>query len=132
MLKLKAVSFEECDIISALLQDSILHVSHHMFHEDSACFYLLLNRFCWEVPDENNRALCGLYIYNVTRIRFNKEFRSGDMHFKNLLSVHAAPGEVNLLFSDHHHIALDVSSLCVAVQDLHPMYPTESVPYHSV
>lgn len=54
-LQLKASNEEECDILSSLLQDSILHVHSHSFHEDRKCLRLVLNRFCWELlQDQDN------------------------------------------------------------------------------
>lgn len=58
-IQLKASNEEECDIISSLLQDSILHVHAHSFHEDRKCLRLFLNRFCWEHLKEGTNTTSG-------------------------------------------------------------------------
>lgn len=146
-LALKATSLDECDLISALLQDSIYHLSHSDFHEEARCFYIMLNRFCWELCTEKAggsdvnfsdgnecyyRALCGLYIHNVESVHINGNFSVKEDHpYCNLLSMHASENEMNLLFSGNKHICLHVSGICVFLKDLHEEHPTLHRPNHA-
>ncbi|MDR1551534.1 MAG: DUF2948 family protein [Holosporaceae bacterium] len=133
-LSLKAQNFEECDILSALLQDSILPFSFRSFHEDKKCLRLLLNRFCWESINSFDREKChfrvhaGLYIYNVDYVR-----TYGDMaenRYLNLLALHSSPTEINLIFSGNKQICVGINRLLVYMKDLHVKYPTLSLPVH--
>ena len=144
---LKAYNEEGCDIISSLLQDSIFHISSHSFHEDKKCLRLMLNRFCWELlsaedyeaqymPDSKRnyyRVHSGLYIHDVQSITLNDNFKNiVHERYLNLLAMHAASNEINLLFSGHKNVCLKVNSLNVYLKDLHDRYPTPARSFHKV
>lgn len=146
-LQLKACDEEGCDVVSSLLQDSILHVFSHSFHEDKKCLRLMLNRFCWELlrnrrnTEEYDDQFCqerryfrvhsGLYIHNVESITVNSNFKkSVAERYLNLLAVHASKKEVNLLFSGHKNMCVKTSGLNIYLKDLHAKYPTLNLPEH--
>lgn len=137
---IKAFDEEGCDMISALLQDSIMHVSYHSFHEDKNCLRIMLNRFCWELLNDNisaeyYRVHSGLYIHNVKDIIVNDNFKKvSDERYLNLLALHAskAENEINLLFSGHKTMCVKVDELSVYLKDLHEKYPTPTRPFHDV
>ncbi|MDR0555612.1 MAG: DUF2948 family protein [Holosporaceae bacterium] len=134
-LQIKAENFAECDLISSLLQDSLVYFSFYSFHEEKKCFRLLLNRFCWEFVDKFEENQChfrvhsGLYIYNVRFISIDGNLKGE--RYLNLLSLHASPAEVNLIFSGSRGICLRVEQPLIYLKDLHDKYPTPSLPIHS-
>ena len=140
---IKAQSVRDCDIISALLQDSIFEISGCHYLKKEKCLRLLLNRFCWEHSHKFDEEECyhrvhtGLYIHNVKSIKTNNLF-SSDGSFKtsvpylNLLAVHASESEINLVFSDKKHMCVEVENILVYLKDLHEKYPTLSKPEHQV
>lgn len=133
-LSLKATTIEECDVISALCQDSIFHFQHHDFDENNGCLTLILNRFCWEDVDEFEkedcyfRVLSALCIHNIESIKVNKAFQNNRHAYLNLLAIHASPQEINLLFSDNKHICVFNSEKLVQLVDLSDKHPTLSFP----
>lgn len=134
-LSLKATSVEECDVMSTLLQDSIFHFQYHDFDEQAGGFHLMLNRFCWEddkEPDNSSyyRVHSGLYIHNVISVKVNKSFRNNRHKYLSLLTMHASPREINLLFADNKHICIEVNDILVYLKDLHEKYPTLAKPIH--
>lgn len=145
---LKANDEEGCDVISSLLQDSIFHITSHSFHDDKKCLRLLLNRFCWELltaeeqdnyaPQEGKdicyyRVHSGLYIHNVKNIFINHSFKDGKhARYLNLLAMHATPHEINLLFSGHRNVCVEVDQLNVYLKDLHDKYPTPTRSMHNI
>lgn len=141
-LQLKAHDEEGCDVISSLLQDSILHISSHSFHEERKCLRLMLNRFCWELLNKENdahsdshqyfRVHSGLYIHNVVDIIINDNFKKvTEERYLNLLALHASKNEINLLFSGHKQVCLKISGISVHLKDLHQKYPTTVYPNHT-
>lgn len=129
-LCIKANDHGGCDVISSLLQDSIFHISAPSLHEDSKCFRILLNRFCWEQEkDEDSssffRVHSGLYIYNVKSVVINDNFKKirKERHL-NLLAMHASSDEVNILFSGHKSICIKIDGICIYLKDLHDKHPT--------
>ncbi len=137
-INLKAQSEEDCDIISALLQDSIFKISGCDYIENQKCFRIIFNRFCWEHLHEFEEEQCyyrvhsGLYIHNIKTIHVNDNFQKEPHHYYNLLAIHANGDEINLIFSDHRHIYIKVSELLVYLKDLHESYPTLSKPQHNL
>lgn len=133
-LSLKATTEDDCDLISTLFQDSILHFQYHFWDENSKSFHLMLNRFCWEDFSKFEEYRCyfrvhsGLYIHNVTSIKVNRTFRNNKHKFLYLLAIHARDNEINILFADNKHICIKVSDLLIYSQDLHDKYPTPSIP----
>ena len=134
-LLIKAETIEECDVISALVQDSIFHMTYHSFHEDKKCLRLMINRFCWELEKDFEQHQCyfrvhsGLYIHGVESITVNGNFKRSNGYL-NLLAMHASEHEINLLFSEHKHICVNISELRVYLKDLHDVYPTLVKPCH--
>lgn len=134
-LLIKAETIEECDLISALVQDSLFHMSYHSFHEDRKCLRLMINRFCWELEKDNEQHQCyfrvhsGLYIHGVESIIVNDSFKHSTGYL-NLLAMHASEHEINLIFSDHKHVCINISKILVYLKDLHDVYPTMAKPCH--
>jgi hypothetical protein len=135
-LYVKAGNFAECDMISSLVQDSLLHVLFHSFHEEQKCLRFMLNRFCWESANACEQDKCyyrvhsGLYIYNVDSI-----FSYGNLkrnEYLNLLTFHASAEEICMVFSGNRHIRISVNGISVYLKDLHDKYPTTCIPIHDI
>jgi hypothetical protein len=140
-LYIKAQNYENCDIISSLLQDSIFHIHSPSFHENNGCLRLLLNRFCWELTEESTlensndetffRVHSGLYIDNVNSIVINDNFKKIKQDkYLNLLTMHVSSSEINILFSEHRSMCIKINGICVYLKDLHDRYPTSIQPKH--
>ena len=134
-LLLKAENFDECDIISSLLQDSIFHISFHFFNKEKNRFHLMLNRFCWEYVDSFDvngscyRVHTGLYVHYVDSIFTNGAMTDGQ--YLSLLTCHTSKNEINLIFSENKQICICVSKILIYLKDLHDRYPTLSIPNHN-
>jgi hypothetical protein len=133
-LLIKAKNFNECDAVSSLVQDSLLHISFHSFHEEKKCLRFMLNRFCWESVDFFEEEECyhrvhsGLYIHNINSITINDNMRKDS--YLNLLAFHSSENEINLIFSENKHMCIGISNVLVYLKDLHEKYPTISLPIH--
>lgn len=110
-------------------------MSYHSYHEEKKCLQLMLNRFCWELVNEFDKHQCyyrvhaGLYIHFVESITVNSNFKTSNGYL-NLLTMHASDKEVNLIFSEHKHICVNISKVQIYLQDLHEKQPTLIKPAH--
>jgi hypothetical protein len=136
-LALKAVCSNGGLLISSLLQDSIFHLSTYSFHQSQGRLRLLLNRFCWESADDGNkkffRVHSGLYVYNVKSVAVSENLRNKRGNYLNLLAVQVPSADrIELTFSEHASILLDVNCICIYLRDLHDKHPTPSCPAHEL
>lgn len=136
-LFLKAVTYEEIDIISSLLQDSIFSIDAHAFSQENRCFFMLINRFCWETQNTESiekyeRTHSGLYIHNVNKIIGNMEIKKHKKeHFLNILAIYATGNEVNIIFSENKHIIIETEKICVYLKDIEKRWSTKTAPAHT-
>ena len=136
-LYMKAQTTADCDVISTLLQDAIFHTSSYSYHEDTKCLRLMLNRFCWELMDYPltstfYRVHSGIFIYDAESVICDGRFKKNETTFYNLLAFHVSDKEINMCFSDNHHICVKIGKINVYMKDLHDKYPTEICPVHKV
>ena len=142
-LKLRAVAVEDVEILSALLQDGLVAASDLHYDKAEASFIMVINRFCWELTDDNeseaqpNRCLCGLkidYVKQVSQLGLS----AGVNQFYNLLSItylqtkenEKAVNRLTFTFSDGYGIRLVVDELALIVQDIAAPHPGLAWPQH--
>ncbi|MDR1267361.1 MAG: DUF2948 family protein [Holosporales bacterium] len=141
LLRIKAQKPLEMDILSALVQDSLLPKTAFAYDKKERRAHLLVNRFCWEhaVQQENTdssepyyRVHAGLYFTDIEQVSVNAAFRCYPTEkVLNLLTVHAdGKQEVNILFSEGAHICLKTQKCCAYLKDLHEGWPTTAKPAH--
>ncbi len=140
---LKARDIDSCDVISSLLQDSILHIPMLSFHDEKKCLRLMLNRFCWETQNDNNeidnknrrhfRVHSGLYIYNINEVTVNDNFKNTNKNkYINMLAMHVSDEEINLLFSENKRISISIDGISIYLKDLHEKYKAHVTPKHDI
>ena len=143
-LKLRAVAAEDVEIMSALLQDSLVAANDLHYQKDAASFVMVINRFCWEQADDNgsqtqpNRCLCGLKVAHVKQVS-QRGLSAGVNQFYNLLSVtyeetkenEKVVNRLTFTFSDGYGIRLTVDKLAFIVQDIATPHPGLARPQHN-
>ena len=143
-LKLRAVAVEDVEILSALLQDGLVATSDLHYQKDEASFVMVINRFCWERPDDReaetqlNRCLCGLKVVHVKQVN-QRGLSAGASQFYNLLSItyeetkenEKVVNRLTFTFSDGYGIRLTVNELAMIVQDIAAPHPGLARPQHS-
>jgi len=135
-LKLKAVAAEDIEVLSALLQDSLVAAPDIRFLEDESSLMMVLNRYCWEQDSGESqtqplRCMCGLKVTSVSEIK--QRGLSGQVNqFYNLLSVtyEQATKRLTFTFSEGCGIRLVVDRLAVLVQDVADPHPGFARPQH--
>jgi len=145
-LRLRAVSTEDVEILSTLLQDAIIPGEDMSFERAGRRFVMVANRFCWDRPavagvttDSGapvyERQLCGIQILDIDKVRTTGMPASRRGALFNLLAITAmttADGAtVELLFSGGVSLRLDADSLLILAEDLEESRPTPNLPSHS-
>ena len=143
-LKLRAISAEDIEILSALLQDGLVAASDMHYEKSENSFLMVINRFCWEQDGniasdrQQNRCLCGLKVGYVKQVS-KRGISAGSAEFYNLLSItyeeikknEKVVNRLTFTFSDGYGIRLTVDELALIVQDIAAPHPGLARPQHS-
>jgi hypothetical protein len=145
-LRLRAVSTEDVEVLSTLLQDAIIPGEDMTFDRRGRRFVMVANRFCWDRPavagvttDSGapvyERQLCGVQIHGIEQVRTAGMPASRRGALFNLLAITAGTTEdganVEMLFSGGVSVRLDADSLLILAEDLDEGRPTPHLPSHN-
>ena len=129
-LSLIAQNEEDLVVISTLCQDSIIKIANIKWAKKSKRFYLLINRFCWELNDLSKKKSS-----NMLRINSLMSFNSvlsvksaGIQQNKNtditsLLTINYnffnfEKQAIDLIFSGNSQISLNIECIDVFLKDI--------------
>ena len=145
-IRLKAITIDDLNVVSSLLQDSLVNFQDMKYMEEESEFLMVVNSFCWEKEQndisttssgEEYRCLCGLkigYINQVSHLGLSREVNQ----FYNLLTItyedaNSNEERLNKLtfhFSGGYDIRLTVDELAIIVQDIAEPHPGLARPRH--
>ena len=147
-MRLLAETEEDLEVLSALLQDSIIPGEDMHHDRGGRRFVMVVNRFCWDLPPVEGvtsqdggpvyeRRLCGVQIRHVTAVRQTGMPADRRAALLNLLAIRAdtdGAGAVRLewLFSGGAALQFDIDSLSVIAEDIDTGQPTPNRPVHDV
>ncbi len=134
LLKLRAVDAEDMQVISAVLQDSIVPVCDMAFQQESQSFIVVAQRLRREADqaDAAERICCALRIDAVSAVQTH----SIDLHHAermlDLLAIILDPAEqcLNLIFASDAKIKLHLTSCHVTLEDFGQPWPALCSPCH--
>jgi len=138
-LKLRAEDAEDLKVIASALQDSLVAVRDIGFLPDQRRFAMVLNRFCWEEPQDADgrywRTHCALAFDAVDRIATKDIDRKFDDRLLSLLDVAVEPGAAGgsvilLRFAGKPAIRLEVGRVLCHLEDVGEAWPTNWCPAH--
>ncbi|SDF11346.1 DUF2948 family protein [Limimaricola pyoseonensis] len=139
-LRLRALDGEDLQVISALVQDSVLPASEMAWKKSDRRFGMLVNRFRWEDPAttrEAERVQAVLCIENVTAVRSQGLGERDADTVLSLLAMVFEPGEdaagtVRMILAGDGEIAVEVEALEVILRDVTRPYsaPSGKAPKH--
>lgn len=142
-LRLKALTQDDLQVISALTQDGVFPATEMTFRRPQRRFALLLNRFRWEDPASASQAHAPervqsvLAFEDVMRVQCQGIDRNDRDLILSLLSVSFEPGEdgtgrVLLTLAGDGAVALQVETLEATLKDVTRPYvaPSRKVPDH--
>ena len=139
-LRLKALDGDDVQVISALVQDSVLPAAEMAWRKSERLFGMLLNRFRWEDPAttrEAERVQSVLCVENVMAVRSQGLDPRDHDTVLSLLAVVFAPGEdgtgtIRLILAGDGEIAIDVEAPELVLRDVTRPYaaPSGKAPRH--
>lgn len=136
-LKLIALDAEDIAIISAHLQDAVLHVGDVAYLPAERRFALAARRFDWEGVQDGHkrRRLAALHFERVVQARSTKIDPAATGAVLNLLAItftegESPAGEITLHFSEGAAIRLSVECIEAQMKDLGPIWEAVATPDH--
>lgn len=136
-LKLIALDAEDIAIISAHLQDAVLHVGDVAYLPAERRFALAARRFDWEGVQDGHkrRRLAALHFERVVQARSTRIDPAATGAVLNLLAItftesESPAGEITLHFSEGAAIRLTVECIEAQMKDLGPIWEAVATPDH--
>ena len=158
-LRLRARDADDLAVIAACVQDALVPVVDMAFLPTEKRFVLALNRFRWDLVDAGNaaaepgipfsahgrdapfweqgdkgpafeRVLSGLRFESVVAVRTKGIDLKNRERILELLTIHAEPKAVLLVFSGRAVIRLEIEELCCFLEDFGSSWPTRWRPRH--
>ena len=141
-LRLSVRDEEDLIVMSSLLQDSLIAVAEIKYLPEEKRFVFVANRFLWERQNQEAvnvdkgdnfaRVLCGVCFENVTGVKQKGLQRDRKGQIVSLLSLSKSGGSrIELCFSAHISIRLDVFDLFCHFQDIDSPWLTDVRPEHA-
>ena len=138
-LRLLAQDAEDLQIISACLQDALLHVGEMTYQASKRRFVAALNRFRWERAQRNSRGdkrvRAGLHFDGVLGVKaLGLDFGNKEQLLQ-LMSIDCVPGEdgtarITLRFAGGAAARLEVECIECTLIDLGAPWSTHNRPRH--
>ena len=131
LLKLRAVDVEDMQVISAVLQDSIVPVCDMAFQVESQSFVVVAQRLRREaVPVE--RICCALRVQGVAAVQTHSiDLHHGERMLDLLaLSLDVAEPCLTLIFASDAKIKLQLAKCQVTLEDFGQPWPALCSPCH--
>ena len=129
-LSLVAQNEEDLVVISTLCQDSIIKVANIKWAKKSKRFYLLINRFCWELNDLSKKKSSNMLRIN-SLISFNSVLsvksagiqQNNNSDITSLLTINYnffnfEKQAIDLIFSGNSQISLNIECIDVFLKDI--------------
>lgn len=137
-LKLRAEDVEDLGVLSACLQDALVHVGEMAFLPRRRRFVMACNRFKWEEAASDGqyrRVRCGVHFDGVMAVR-NRGFDPGRQgQLLELLAVRGEPGEdgaatIALEFAGGAAVRLEVECIDCTLSDMDAPWQALARPGH--
>jgi len=134
-LRLIAMDADDLAVLSAHVQDAVLHVRDMLFQPKERRFVLALHRYDWVRANAHLRVQAGLHFEHVRKAALHGFSQDRPDDILNLLSIVFAPGdapsgEIILAFSGGCAIKLEVECIEGRLADLGPRWPCKHAPEH--
>jgi hypothetical protein len=135
-LRLAARDSEDLAVIAGCLQDAIVPVADIAYFPDERRFVLVANRFRWEQAEGRHRAEryervnCGVAFADVTGVKSRGIDLRRREDMLSLLTVHAEPGAVVLVFAGGGQIRIEADDIACQIEDIGEPWPTQWRPSH--
>ena len=129
-LSLGAQNEEDLVVIATLCQDSIIKVANIKWAKNAKRFYLLINRFCWELNDLSKKKASNMFRINSI-MSFNNVLsaKSVGIQQNNISDITSLltlnynfftfeKQAINLIFSGNSQIILNIECIDAFLKDI--------------
>lgn len=143
LLKLVALDLEDLTIVSAHLQDAVIHVGDLSYLPNEKRLLAIVNRYDWQFDangkatrsKDHQRRRTALRFEHVTAVRRQNIVQTPPTAILSLLAIQFAPteapsGEITLVCSGGGALRLDVECIEAELRDLGPVWSTPNKPNH--
>ena len=132
-LHLLAYDKEDFDVISSILQDSIVPVIDMYYSKIDSQFLLTASRFSNEDYDkkkQTKRIIFGVCFEKVDKVKKRNFPSNNKENILNLLSISYENDFISLLFSNDIELKLFGNAIFLRLDDLDKQWPTIFIPKH--
>ena len=135
MLRLVAADAADLAIISAHMQDAVLHRNEMSFDSKRRRFSLVANRFVWDALPTKKRCRVGLHFDDVEAVSMQGLAAAKAQTVLSLLAItfvisSGLAGIITLAFSSNISVRLQVSCINATMADLSEAWGTAKSPTH--
>lgn len=151
LLRLHACDQQDLQVVSAMLQDSLVTLSDMVYWAEEKRFAILFNRFCWEThcsaaktskenPGQHihgqhihgQRIHTGCIFNDIEHVQQQGLDESSPSQILNLLAVewHEDKKAIHLIFSNNMAVKLSTPKVNCYLKDLGDSWPTCWQPQH--
>ncbi|MDD3029066.1 MAG: DUF2948 family protein [Alphaproteobacteria bacterium] len=131
LLKLRAKDAEDVQVVSAVLQDSIVPVCDIAYEKDAGTFMFVAQRFRREASGSTERICCALTITGVLAAHTNKIDLGDSEAMLDLLAIILEPMDcLTFVFAGGAQIRLDLGSWDAVLEDFGQPWPALCHPCH--
>lgn len=132
-LKLRATTVKDLEIVSALLQDSIIQAKDLTYLRKTSKVALVLSRYCWENKTTRQRVRTGLHFDHVISLKVRGLSQEVPDKIFSVLSLSFSDNNtLQFACSENIDIRVHVSGLDVMVQDISRPWTVSHIPQHKV
>ncbi len=129
-LKLRAKDAEDIQVISAVLQDSIVPICDMAFQAEEGTFIVVTQRLRREAEEEG-RICCALTVKGVKGVQTHGMDKHQPDGILDLLAIILEPEHVlNLVFAGDVRLRLELGDWLGTVEDFGEPWPTKCRPCH--
>jgi len=139
-LKLRAVSPDDLDVVSALLQDAAVKVSDMAWDQGSRCFALVVNRFVhekrrWFRKPKGERIRTGFHVRGVEHVRMRGIDLADSAAVLSLLAIRHDVDEgvavtLTLEFSGDASVQIEAECIDGVLADMGDAWDALARPHH--
>ena len=141
-IKLIGKSYEDLEVISAYIQDSIVEVKDIVFLEQNRIFIMIINRFKWENVEkinlkENKRIKCAIKFEEVLKVKSKKINQKNKNKRLECLAIKCSEilnnnYEIKIFFAGDGIITLISEAIEVVMHDLGKAWNVANIPKHKI
>tara|TARA_B100001123_G_scaffold99459_1_gene114784 strand:- start:464 stop:913 length:450 start_codon:yes stop_codon:yes gene_type:complete len=141
-IKLIGKSYEDLEVISAYIQDSIVEVKDIVFLEQNRIFIMIINRFKWENVEkinlkENKRIRCAIKFEEVLKVKSKKINQKNKNKRLECLAIKCSEilnnnYEIKIFFAGDGIITLISEAIEVVMHDLGKAWNVANIPKHKI